>query len=160
MKFSNLLVGFFLILLGGSVLAYGYTLPPMPGQVYGAGLFPMLIGVCLAGFGSHLARLGLIERRMLRTPLVTVDDWARDHRLVVNMAVVLLLIIAYVILSQRIGFVLMSLGILIVLFWRLGLNWRMNIPIAFLSTVFIQLSFSSVLRVPLPRGWLEHVLWW
>ena len=113
MKFSDLLTGLFLVLLGGGVAAYGYTLPPMPGQVYGAGLFPMLIGVCLAGFGAHIARQGCIERRIAGTPLVAFDDWARDHRLVVNMALVLLLIVAYVLFSNRIGFIPMSLGILI-----------------------------------------------
>ena len=160
MKFSDLLIGLFLVLLGGGVAAYGYTLPPMPGQVYGAGLFPMLIGCCLAGFGLYLARHGLIERRMAGMRLVTIDDWARDRRLVTNMALVLLLIIAYVLLSNRIGFVLMSLGILTILFWRLGVEWRRNIAIAVLATAFIQLSFSNILRVPLPRGLLERVMWW
>lgn len=160
MKFSDLLTGLSLILLGGSVTAYGYTLPPMPGQVYGAGLFPMLIGCCLAGFGAHLARHGFIERRMAAMPLVTIDDWARDRRLVINMALVLLLIVAYVLLSNRIGFIPMSLGILTILFWRLGVGWRRNIVIAALATAFIQVSFSNILRVPLPRGLLERVMWW
>ena len=160
MKFSDLLTGLFLILLGGSVAAYGYTLPPMPGQVYGAGLFPMLIGVCLAGFGTHIARQGSVARRIAGTPLFAFDDWARDHRLVLNMALVLLLIIAYVLFSTRIGFIPMSLGILTILFWRLDVEWKRNILIAVLATAFIQLSFSNILRVPLPRGLLDRVLWW
>jgi putative tricarboxylic transport membrane protein len=160
MKFSDLLTGLFLILLGGGVTAYGYTLPPMPGQVYGAGLFPMLIGVCFMGFGAHLARQGQIARRAAGTPLVAIDDWARDHRLLVNMALVLLLIIAYVVFSTRIGFIPMSLATLIILFWRLGVKWKQSILIAVVSTVFIQISFSSVLRVPLPRGILDRLLWW
>ena len=160
MKFSDLLIGLFLVLLGGGVAAYGYTLPPMPGQVYGAGLFPMLIGVCLAGFGAHIARQGFVARRIAGTPLFTFDDWARDHRLVLNMALVLLLIVAYVLFSTRVGFIPMSLAILTILFWRLGVEWRKNILIAVLATAFIQLSFSNILRVPLPRGLLDRVLWW
>lgn len=160
MKFSDLLTGLFLVLLGGGVAAYGYALPPMPGQVYGAGLFPMLIGVCLAGFGAYLARHGLIAQRAAGAPLVTVDDWARDHRLLTNMALVLILIVAYVLFSTRIGFVPMSLAILIILFWRLGVEWKRNILIAVLATTFIQISFSNILRVPLPRGILDRVLWW
>ncbi len=160
MKFSDFLTGLFLVLLGGSVLAYGYTLPAMLGQNYGSGLFPMLIGGCLAGFGIHLARLGFIERRVAGMPLVTVDDWARDHRLVLNMAIVLLLIVAYVLLAEGIGFIPMSLGILTILFWRLGVEWRRNIVITIVATAFIQLSFSNILRVPLPRGLLERVMWW
>jgi putative tricarboxylic transport membrane protein len=160
MKFSDLLIGVLLVLLGSGVLAYGYTLPAMLGQNYGSGLFPMLIGACLAGFGVHLSRLGFIERRVAGMPLVTVDDWARDHRLVLNMVIVLLLIVAYVLLAERIGFIPMSLGILTVLFWRLGVEWWRNILISIVATAFIQLSFSNILRVPLPRGLLERVMWW
>jgi putative tricarboxylic transport membrane protein len=160
MKFADLLTGLFLMLLGGGVVAYGYTLPPMPGQVYGAGLFPMLIGCCLAGFGLHLVRLGIVERRTAGFQLVTVDDWARDRRLLINMGLVLVLIVAYVLLAQRVGFVPMSFGILLVLFWRLGVEWRRNIVVAVLATAFIQISFSSILRVPLPRGLLDRVMWW
>jgi putative tricarboxylic transport membrane protein len=160
MKFSDLLLGLFLACLGGGVLAYGFTLPPMTGQRYGAGLFPMLIGLCILGFGAHLARQGWLERRAAGTPLVRIDDWARDNRLVVNMALVLLLIVAYVLLAERIGFVPMSLFILVVLFWRLGVDWRYNPVVAVLATVFIQVSFSNVLRVPLPRGMLDRVMWW
>jgi putative tricarboxylic transport membrane protein len=160
MKFSDLLTGLFLVLLGGGVTAYGYTLPPMPGQVYGAGLFPTLIGVCLAGFGLHLARQGFIARQMTGMPFVVIDDWARDHRLLVNMALVLILIVAYVLFSTRIGFIPMSLGILMILFWRLGVEWKRNVLVALLATAFIQVSFSNILRVPLPRGLLDRVLWW
>ena len=51
--------------------------------------------------------------------MVTLADWARDRRLVGNMLLVLALIVVYVMLSQRIGFVLLSLAILMILFWRL-----------------------------------------
>jgi putative tricarboxylic transport membrane protein len=71
-----------------------------------------------------------------------------------------LLIIAYVLFSTRIGFIPMSLAILTILFWRLGVGWKKNILIAVLATAFIQLSFSNILRVPLPRGLLDRVLWW
>ena len=54
----------------------------------------------------------------------------------------------------------MSLAILIILFWRLGVEWKKNILIAVLATAFIQLSFANILRVPLPRGLLDRVLWW
>jgi putative tricarboxylic transport membrane protein len=108
----------------------------------------------------HLSRLGFIERRVAGMPLVTVDDWARDRRLLTNMGLVLFLIVAYVLLAERIGFIPMSLGILTILFWRLGVEWRHNIVVTIVATAFIQLSFSNILRVPLPRGLLERVMWW
>ncbi len=59
MKFSDLLIGAVLILIGAGVLAYGLSLPPLAGQRYGAGLFPILLGCCFAGFGSRFAWVGL-----------------------------------------------------------------------------------------------------
>ena len=43
---------------------------------------------------------------------------------------------------------------------NLGVEWRRNIVITIVATAFIQLSFSNILRVPLPRGLLERVMWW
>jgi putative tricarboxylic transport membrane protein len=159
MKFSDLAIGAVLILLGAGVLAYGLTLPPMFGQRYGAGLFPILLGCCLSGFGTRFAWTGWQERRTQGTPLASLGDWARDSRLVGNMLLVLALIVVYVVLSQRIGFILLSLAILIILFWRLGLPLLRAVVIAAISTLFIQLSFANLLRVPLPRGLLDRVLW-
>jgi putative tricarboxylic transport membrane protein len=159
MKFSDLFVGVLLVLLGGGVLAYGLTLPPMPGQHYGAGLFPILLGICFIGFGARLAYTGWQERRVATTPLIALDAWARDHKLVVNMCLVLVLIVIYVLVSERIGFVLLSLAMLLILFWRLGVSLRTNVIVAVLATLFIQVSFVDVLRVPLPRGLLDRILW-
>jgi putative tricarboxylic transport membrane protein len=159
MKFSDLLIGTVLIIVGAGVLAYGLTLPPMPGQRYGAGLFPMLLGGCFAGFGTRFALIGWRERRARGTAMVSLADWARDTRLVNNILLVLALIVAYVLLSERIGFVLLSLAILMMLFWRLGVAPLRAALIAVLATAFIQISFASGLRVPLPRGLLDRVLW-
>ena len=158
MKFSDLLIGTVLILIGAGVFAYGLSLPPLVGQRYGAGLFPILLGCCFAGFGARFAWVGWRERRE-GTPLVLLAGWARDARLVGNMLLVLALIIVYVLLSQRIGFVLLSLACLMILFWRLRVPLLRSALIAVLATAFIQVSFVNVLRVPLPGGLLDRLLW-
>ena len=159
MKFSDLLIGVVLVAIGAGVLAYGLTLPPMPGQRYGAGLFPILLGCCFAGFGLRFAWTGWRERRAAAMPLVSLADWANDTRLVGNMLLVLALIIVYVLLSQRVGFIILSFAILLVLFWRLRVPLLRSALIAVLATAFIQVSFVNVLRVPLPGGLLDRLLW-
>ena len=147
------------MIIGVGVLSYGLTLPPMVGQRYGAGLFPMLLGCCFVGFGLRFAWTGWREHRVHGVPTVTLAGWAREPRLVGNMLLVLALIVVYVTLSQRIGFVVLSLAILMILFWRLGVPPLRSALIAVLATVFIQISFADVLRVPLPRGVLDRILW-
>ena len=159
MKISDLVSGLFLVALGLGILGYGLTLPPMPGQRYGAGLFPILLGIALAGFGSQLARQGWKQRSTAGTPLVVWDDWARNPRMVVNMLLVLGMIIVYVTLSERIGFVVLSLAMLMSMFWWFGVPLLRSLVIAALTTAFIYVGFVRFLRVPLPRGILSGVLW-
>ena len=45
----------------------------------------------------------------------------------------------------RVGFIPLSLAILMILFWRLGVAWKHNILIAVLATAFIQISFANIL---------------
>lgn len=159
MKISDLFIGSILMALGVGVLVYGLTLPPMPGQRYGAGLFPIMLGICFAGFGARLAHQGWRERGVEGTPLFSLGEWARDRRLLSNMFIVLVLIVVYVLLSERVGFILLSLAILTILFWRFGEPWLRGAIIAAVATLFIQFSFVDVLRVPLPRGLLDRLLW-
>ena len=87
MKFSDLLTGLLLILLGGGVAGlWPARCRRCRDSVYGAGLFPMLIGVCFAGFGAHLRGKAWRDDGSPERRCFAFDDWARDHRLVGNMA--------------------------------------------------------------------------
>ena len=147
--------GLFLVALGLGILGYGLTLPPMPGQRYGAGLFPILLGIALAGFGGQLARQGWKQRSTQAHRSWSWDDWARNPRLAVNMLLVLGMIIVYVTLSERIGFVVLSLAMLMSMFWWFGILARSDGHSRSLTTAFIYVGFVRFLRVPLPRGILS-----
>jgi putative tricarboxylic transport membrane protein len=158
-KVSDLVVGLASVVLGLALLGYGAALPPMPGQRYGAGLFPILLGGCFALCGALVARKGWLERRAARVPLVALDDWARDRTLVGNLAVVLGLILVYVLFSERIGFIPLSIAILVALFLRLKVRPLLSVAVAVAATAFIYVAFARFLRVPLPRGLLEGIVW-
>lgn len=159
MKLSDLVAGLAFVVFGLAFLGYGATLPPMPGQQYGAGLFPILLGACFALCGALLARHGWRERRSSGTPLVIFEAWARDRRLAGNLVWVLALILAYVLLSERIGFIPLSIGILVVLFTRLAVPLGRAVVIAVVTTAVIYVAFGRLLRVALPRGLLEGIIW-
>jgi putative tricarboxylic transport membrane protein len=157
MKVSDLAAGLVFAVFGLALLAYGASLPPMPGQRYGAGLFPILLGLCALGGGAALAWSG--ARRRAREPFVAAAPWARDRRLVGNFALALGLILLYVLASERIGFIPLSIAMLLALFLRLGVPFARGAVIAVVATAVIQVVFARGLRVPLPRGLLEGLIW-
>jgi putative tricarboxylic transport membrane protein len=155
MKVSDLAAGLAFVCFGLALAGYGFSLPPMPGQRYGAGLFPFLLGLCLAGCGLSLAWSG----RRGGVPLVQLAAWSRDRAIVANLALTLALIVVYVLFSDEIGFVPLSIAMLMVLFWRLHVPPRRGLVIALAATLTIQYGFGNLLRVPLPRGLLGAVPW-
>src|SRR5687768_17273536 len=99
------------------IFFYAQNLPPMPGQRYGAGAFPTVIALGLAGFSVLLIGRGWAARRA-GAQFVELAAWARERRTLGTLALALALIMLYVLASERIGFIPLSLAMLIVLFVR------------------------------------------
>ncbi len=157
MKVADLLAGAVLIALGLAFAGYGWVLPAMPGQRYGAGLFPMALGLCVAVCGAQLAWVGWRERRLV--PQLALAPWTRDPFLRRNFLVALGLILLYILLLDDIGFIPLSIVILAVMFRQLGVSLGRSALIAVIATIAIYISFGRWLRVPLPRGLLEGWIW-
>jgi putative tricarboxylic transport membrane protein len=158
MKVSDALSGAFFLALAAFIFVYAQTLPPMPGQRYGAGAFPTLIALGLGGF-SLLLIAQAWRRRAAGWRWIELAPWARERRTLGNFALALALILVYVLLSNRVGFIPLSIAILLILFWRQGVPLGRGALVAVLATLAIQVAFSDWLRVPLPRGVLTDVLW-
>jgi len=158
MKVSDVISGALFLALAIFIGVYAQTLPPMPGQRYGAGAFPTLIALGLGGF-SILMMVQTWRKRAPGTPWIEWAEWVRDHRTLANFALALVLILVYVFLSERVGFIPLSIAILFILFWRQGVSIRTGLIVAVVATLAIQFSFSDMLRVPLPRGILTNYLW-
>ncbi|MBI3708779.1 MAG: tripartite tricarboxylate transporter TctB family protein [Proteobacteria bacterium] len=158
MKINDLVAGVVLFALAVLILVYAQTLPPMPGQRYGAAAFPTVVALGLGGFSLMLAGQGWRERRP-DTRWIEFSAWAHERHTRGNFVIALVLIAVYVLLSERIGFIPLSIAILVFLFLRQGVPLRRGVTIAVATTLAIQLAFSDVLRVPLPRGLLTEILW-
>jgi len=158
MKLNDMLSGAFFLALAVAIFVYAMGLPAMPGQRYGAGTFPVVIAVGLGGF-SLLMMVQAWRRRGAGFRWIDWAPWTRDRRTVSSFFLALALVLVYVLLSERIGFMPLSVAILLILFWKQDVPWRRGIAVAVLATLAIQVAFSDLLRVPLPRGLLTDLLW-
>jgi len=158
MRVSDVISGALFLALAVFIFVYARTLPPMPGQRYGAGAFPTLIALGLGGF-ALLMIVQAWRRRAPGTHWVELAPWARDGKTLGNFLLALALILVYVFFSERVGFISLSVVILVILFWRQGVSLRRGAIVALGATLAIQVAFSDLLRVPLPRGILTNYLW-
>jgi len=157
MRFNNAIPGAVLIVFALAEIAYATTFPRLFGQNYGPDLFPILIGVGLLICGVILIFQGLGQRAA--GPLVEVGDWAQNRRNVVNIAILIGCVVLYILASDALGFIPLSLFILTTLLVRFGSGWRTSLILATATTFIIHTLFAKILLVPLPWGILLPVAW-
>jgi putative tricarboxylic transport membrane protein len=158
MKAHDVVCGAALFLVAVFVFGYAQTIPPMPGQRYGADVFPILIALGLGGFSLLLMIRGWRARRAGEA-WIAFAPWARDPYTLGNFLLALVVIIVYVLLEESVGFIPLAIAILLGLFLRQRVPLRRSVVIAVVATLAIQFAFSDLLRVPLPRGLLTDILW-
>ncbi|ASJ70920.1 tripartite tricarboxylate transporter TctB family protein [Granulosicoccus antarcticus] len=155
MRLNDAVIGLVLVIFALAEITYSTTFPSLHGQKFGPSLFPILIGCGLALCGLILIVRGVISRR---TPdngdneWVVLGDWAQSPTTRINMMLVPGLLIAYILLSDTIGFLPLAFLILATLLYRLGSSFLSAAIIAIVTTVLLQLLFARVLLVPLPAG--------
>jgi putative tricarboxylic transport membrane protein len=150
MRVNDAVIGSVLLAFAIAVFAYARTLPAIPGQEYGAAVFPMLIAIGLGACAVLLIVSGLRQWE----GAVAWGDWARTHHAWLNLAVTFGLVLFYILAAQRLGFIPVSIVILLVLLIMMGTRWWVAAPVAVVATVLIQQAFAGLLRVPLPLGLL------
>lgn len=157
MKVSDRLFGLVFAIIGLGVAAYGLRLPPMPGQAYGAGLFPLSVGLCLAGAGVMMAIGGW--RRRATEGLITITDWGRSPRHLINLAITLGCLLAFGLFIRPIGFAVLTFATMSVLLMRFGQPiWR-ALPAGLIGAAVFQYVFGTLMRVPLPPGLLFGIIY-
>jgi len=183
LKFNDAVIGIFFILFGGLLFYVTRDFPPMPGQAYGPDLFPRLIGATMIFAGALLSAKGLRDRRNRKSDVSDlrhenisgsgVDatsgggawaaplEWMQHPRAVANFVLVIVVLVFYILASERLGFLITGFLCLLVLLIRLrGLStWASSGVIALASALVIQMFFGRMLRVPLPWGVLQSYAW-
>jgi putative tricarboxylic transport membrane protein len=157
MKFHDSVCGAALFALAVFIFVYALSIPPMPGQQYGADVFPRMVAIGLGVFSLMLVYRGWAYSAP-GTPWIAIAPWMRDPHTRGNFILAFVLTIAYVLLDDIVGFIPLGIVILMVLFVRQKVEWRKGAIVAIVVVGMTQFLFGNLLRVPLPRGILTGVL--
>ena len=157
MRANDAITGIVLILLSALMIALTASFPEFPGQKYGPALFPRLLGSGLIICGMLLVWKGLAARRA-GGPWLDIAPWLRSPRHVTSFILVCALLVIYILAAESVGFIPMAVAFLAILFLWLGTRPIPALVIAFVATFAIYWFFATLLRVPLPRGWLDSIL--
>jgi putative tricarboxylic transport membrane protein len=158
MRLPDRVTGLFLVGLGAAAAYGGWQLPPVPGQPVGPNVFPLVIGTGLALCGLAIA-FGIGHSFEEEEELIPVEGGqptppptGKLYGLRALLPPALLLF--YVVVADRLGFIITAALIVFVTSTALGARWKLSLPLAALAPIGIHLIFSKLLRVPLPAGLL------
>ncbi len=155
MRIHDSLIGAVLLLLSLAVLWHVQSFPPAPGQDFGPSVFPGVIAAGLALASLALVWQGLREK----PPWLVLGEGLRSGRHLLAFAIAIGAMVFYILLADRLGFIVCSLVILVALQWATGVPWRLNLIVALVATLAIHTAFYKLLRVPLPWGVLAPWAW-
>ncbi|MBY5966991.1 MULTISPECIES: tripartite tricarboxylate transporter TctB family protein [Halomonas] len=156
MRTSDAISGTMAAALGAALIVASADLSPLPRQVYGAGTFPKVVGGLLLLMGGLLILKGLRQRQAL----VRWSGKVAGRPFLLALGAVVASVIAYVLLTPVLGFPVVAVTLLTLLFrmyHRRG--WGRALLIAVMATAVIWMLFAQVLHVPLAPGLLEQVLY-
>ncbi|QRF69117.1 tripartite tricarboxylate transporter TctB family protein [Ponticoccus alexandrii] len=148
MKFNDRMIGLLAILGGLAIIAGTFGFRAVPGQQFGSAFFPRIVGVAtiLAGFVQIIVATP--------GPFLRIADDLRNRDALCKLAVVAGVVI-WLLTVQSLGFLLTTgllTGALALIF---GARPAPAAMVAIGLPILLHLIFSSLLRVPLPRGVIE-----
>jgi len=160
-KIHDALWGALIALLGAAILWHVQGFPRIPGQNVGPALFPGVLAVAMMICGAILIASGLKARRAAGASLrwAVAPEWVRSNRHVLAFAVLVASNLFYLLVVDRLGFLLTAFVYLAALMWVLRVRLAVTLPVAFLLALAIHYAFYKLLRVPLPWGVLQGIAW-
>jgi putative tricarboxylic transport membrane protein len=157
MKVDDAILGALFVLLGAVVLWHVRGFPVIPGQQFGAALFPGVIAAGMVVCGGLLAFRGL-RHRTAGGQLVSFDAWFRDPVTLARFLSVPLGLLFYVFTSDFLGFHIAATVAMLAWLLVFGLKPLPAIALAIAFPIVMHLAFYKLLRVPLPWGLLQSVV--
>ena len=154
MKFNDAVFGAVLLLLGLAVLVHVPSFPTIPGQNVGPALFPGLIAGGLVACALMLIVNGI--RHRATEPWIDTGEWMRSRRHIGAFFVTIGAVVAYIVLADKLGFLIVGPLVLLALFLAYGVRPVTAIIVAIAVTFVIHYAFYKLLRVPLPWGVLTR----
>lgn len=153
MRVNDTVIGAVLLALSLAVLWHVKDFPAIPGQPYGAALYPTVVSAGLAIASVLLLLQGLRSGE----PMFGVQ--ASSRRGLLAFAVTLGSLFFYVFAVDALGFVVCAVLMLAALMWSYGVRPVLIVPVAIVATLIIHTGFYKLLKVPLPWGLLQPIAW-
>ncbi len=147
------------IAFGVFIWAVSFQFPVLPGGHPGPSLFPRILGSLIIFFSLIVILQG---RRKPKTPPPPAEDDEGGNVTLIgkenyfNAVLVIILIAAFVVLAERLGFILSGGAVLFILMRKLQVKTLTSLIVSAVVICIIYSIFSKGLRVPLPHG----LLWW
>jgi putative tricarboxylic transport membrane protein len=138
-------VGFGLAALALAVLWSARGFPNVPGQKLGAAFLPMLVGA-----GLLLCAIALLVRGWRGGGEERKAEAGSEH--FGSALVIIGSVLAYGLLSERLGFLVIAPLCLMAGFLAFRIGWQRALLWALGGTLLVHLAFYKLLRVPLPWG--------
>ncbi len=158
MRFSDFALGLGVAVFGIAVLLHVRTFPEIPGMQYGPAFFPGLIGAAFLICGVALVVGSVVRGAALTERFAERPAWFGDRLAVWRAVGVVLSVVAYALVSPVLGFLLTVALLTAGLLLLMGVRWVVVVPLMVLLPLFLHYGFAQGLRVPLPRGPLELLL--
>ena len=161
MKINDTLWGALFALLGAAILWHVQGFPRIPGQNVGPALFPGVLAVAMLVCGAILIVSGLKARRVdgAASRWSVAPEWLRSRRHLLAFAVLVASNVFYLLVVDRLGFLLTAFVYLAALMWVLRVRLAIAVPVAFIMALAIHYAFYKLLKVPLPWGVLQPIAW-
>ena len=147
MKKNDIVFGSLFVALGAFIFTQTFFYPSLEKGHPGPGLFPNLLAILFIIFGGVLI---LKARKPLSTNEEEVTSPTRKR--IGNALFVLGIIVVYVAAVDGLGFLLTSVVLLFGLMKKLGSPTVRSAVASVCMTLFINIVFLKILRVPLPPG--------
>jgi putative tricarboxylic transport membrane protein len=157
MKANTSLLGLLMLVAGAVVLFSSWSFSPLPNQSFGSDTMPRLVGIF--GLAVGLALVMQAWKAGERAPRLEVGDWAVDPRRLGTIATALMGVVAYILLSDILGFLPVAFLLLICLMLLRRTNPILAIVVALIGALAVQQAFGRLLLVPLPRSGFLEFLW-
>jgi putative tricarboxylic transport membrane protein len=138
--------------LGIFIFVLTLQFPSLDAGHPGPSLFPRIMAVLFIFFGGIVLLRGWRSRNGAEEASPAEEIPASRNYF--NPLFVLILIGAYMAFSNWLGFLVTSVLLLFLMMIKLRVTFFRSIVIAILVTLFVNLMFAKILRVPLPPGLL------
>ncbi|WP_116598500.1 tripartite tricarboxylate transporter TctB family protein [Primorskyibacter marinus] len=157
MRVTDLTLGLLTLLGGIAIYISAIEFQAIPGQAYGAGTMPRAVALVTGLTGLFMIVRAVMEGE--RLPGLNLADWTKSPAAIARLVSVLVLIVAYIVLSPRLGFLPTAFAVMTIGMLILRVRWWLAMIVALVAAIAIQQSFGRLLLVPLPRSDFLSFLW-